>query len=101
MDVAMAIGPNCKHEIVGIRPGEKIHEEMITSSDSFYTYDLGKYFAILPQTHTWLLDDFINHFDAVKVKQGFHYNSGENTKWLTVEKIRMLIKKHVDVTFEA
>jgi len=72
MDVAMAIGPNCKLEIVGIRPGEKIHEEMITSSDSFYTYDLGKYFAILPQLHTWSLQDFIKHFNAVKVKQGFY-----------------------------
>jgi UDP-N-acetylglucosamine 4,6-dehydratase len=100
MDVAMAIAPDCKHEIVGIRPGEKIHEEMITSSDSFYTYDLEKYFAILPQTHTWLLQDFIKHFNAVKVKQGFHYNSGENSEWLNVEEIRVLIKKYVDPTFE-
>jgi len=101
MDVAMAIGPACKHEVVGIRPGEKIHEEMITSSDSFYTYDLGKYFAILPQTHTWILEDFIQHFKAKKVKQGFHYNSGENNEWLQVEDLRVLIKKHVDPTFEA
>jgi len=100
MDVAMAIGPNCKHEIVGIRPGEKIHEEMITSSDSFSTYDLGKYFAILPQTYRWSLEDFIKNFNAIKVKQGFHYNSGENSEWLEVEEIRELIKKHVDPTFE-
>jgi UDP-N-acetylglucosamine 4,6-dehydratase len=100
VDVAMAIGPNCSHEIVGVRPGEKIHEEMITSSDSFYTYDLGKYFAIVPQLHTWSLQDFIDHFNAVKVKQGFRYNSGENTEWLTVEEIRELIKKQVDQTFE-
>jgi len=100
MDVAMAIGPDCKHDIVGIRPGEKIHEEMITSSDSFFTYDLGKYFAILPQMHKWLLQDFIQHFSAVKVKQGFRYNSGENTEWLTVQDIRTLIKKHVDASFE-
>src|SRR6478672_4904442 len=99
-DVAMAIGPDCKHEIVGIRPGEKIHEEMITSSDSFYTYDLGKYFAILPQLHRWSLDDFIKHFTAIKVKQGFYYNSGENNEWLEVEEIRELIKKHVDASFE-
>jgi UDP-N-acetylglucosamine 4,6-dehydratase (inverting) len=99
-DVAMAIGPDCKHEIVGIRPGEKIHEEMITSSDSFYTYDLGKYFAILPQLHRWSLDDFIKHFTAIKVKQGFHYTSGENTEWLTMQDIRALIKQHVDASFE-
>ena len=47
-DVAQAIGPSCKHNIVGIRPGEKMHEEMITSSDSFSTIDLGNYYAILP-----------------------------------------------------
>ena len=76
-DVAMAIGPNCKHEIVGIRPGEKIHEEMITSSDSFSTYDLGKYYAILPQAHSWKLDDFIKHFNAQQVTKGFNYNSGK------------------------
>jgi UDP-N-acetylglucosamine 4,6-dehydratase (inverting) len=101
MDVAMAIGPNCKHDIVGIRPGEKIHEEMITSSDSFSTYDLGKYFAILPQVQSWSLTDFIKHFNAVKVPDGFRYNSGENEEWLSVEDIRDLIRKHVDADFEA
>jgi UDP-N-acetylglucosamine 4,6-dehydratase len=100
MDVAIAIGPDCKHEIVGIRPGEKIHEEMITSSDSFYTYDLGKYFAILPQLHKWSLPEFIEKFNGVKVKQGFRYNSGENTEWLSVEEIRTLIKLHVDHAFK-
>jgi UDP-N-acetylglucosamine 4,6-dehydratase/5-epimerase len=99
-DLAMAIGPDCKHEVVGVRPGEKIHEEMITSSDSFYTYDLGKYFAIVPQMHNWSLDKFISHFNAVKVPHGFHYNSGENNEWLGVEEIRYLIKRHVDATFE-
>ncbi len=99
-DVAMAIAPHCKHQIVGIRPGEKIHEEMITSSDSFSTYDLGKYFAILPQLHNWSLNDFIARFNAVKVPEGFHYNSGENTEWVNVEEIRNLIKKHVDAEFQ-
>ena len=100
MDVAKAIGPNCKYEIVGIRPGEKIHEEMITASDSFSTYDLGKYYAIIPQLHTWTLDDFIKHFNTKKVAQGFNYNSGENTEWLSVEDIRKLVKQHVDPSFE-
>jgi UDP-N-acetylglucosamine 4,6-dehydratase len=100
MDMARAIGPDCEHTIIGVRPGEKIHEEMITSSDSFYTYDLGKYFAILPQMHTWSLDNFISHFNAVKVPHGFHYSSGENEEWLGVEEIRRLIKEHVDPTFE-
>lgn len=99
MDVAEAVGPECKKEIVGIRPGEKVHEEMITTSDSFYTYDLGKYYTILPATHSWKLDDFISTFNAKKVVQGFSYNSGENDEWETVETLRHLIKLHVDEMF--
>lgn len=98
-DVAQAIGPECEHRIVGIRPGEKIHEEMITSSDSFSTYDLGKYYTILPQSPNFKVDDFIKTFNAVKVPSGFRYNSGENDQWVSVEEIRELIKGHVDPTF--
>jgi len=100
MDVARAIGPDCEHQVVGIRPGEKVHEEMITPSDSFYTYDLGKYFTILPATHQWKLDDFVKKFNAVLVPQGFAYNSGENSEWETVDSLRGLIKEHVDPSFE-
>lgn len=99
-DVAEAIGPECEKRVVGIRPGEKIHEEMITSSDSFFTYDLGKYFAILPQTPHYKIDDFVKHFNATKVKPGFNYNSAENTEWETVESLRKLIVEHVDSTFQ-
>lgn len=99
-DVAEAIGPECEKPIVGIRPGEKIHEEMITASDSFFTYDLGKYYAILPSSHNWKLDDYIKHFNAKKVAHGFSYDSGNNTKWETVESMRKLIKEHVDTNFE-
>jgi UDP-N-acetylglucosamine 4,6-dehydratase/5-epimerase len=99
-DVAEAIGPNCEKPVVGIRPGEKIHEEMITSSDSFYTYDLGKYYAIIPSTHRWKVDDFIETFKASKVPMGFRYNSGENSEWESVEDLRKLIKDHVDPDFE-
>jgi UDP-N-acetylglucosamine 4,6-dehydratase (inverting) len=98
-DVAEAIGPECEKPIVGIRPGEKIHEEMITSSDSFYTWDLGKYYTLLPATHNWKLDDFITHFNAQKVPLGFKYNSGENTDWVNVDELRNLIKIHVDPNF--
>ena len=100
MDVAEAIGPKCSKPIVGIRPGEKVHEEMITTSDSFYTYDLGKYYAILPATHKWDLDEYLSTFKAKKVPLGFSYNSGENKEWETVESLRALIKKHVDDSFE-
>jgi len=100
-DVATAIGPSCEHITVGIRPGEKIHEEMITPSDSFYTYDLGKYYTILPSTHKWNLEDYKKEFNAVLVPEGFAYNSGENTEWETVDTLRALIKEHVDSSFEA
>ena len=99
-DVAEAIGPECEKPVIGIRPGEKIHEEMITSSDSFYTYDLGKYYVIVPVTHRWKLKDFVDNFNAVKVPEGFRYNSGENEEWESVEDLRHLIKEHVDATFE-
>lgn len=99
MDVAEAIGPNCEKPIVGIRPGEKVHEEMITTSDSFYTYDLGKYYTILPPTHQWGLDEFIKTFKATKVASSFSYNSGDNEEWETVESLRNLIKEHVDEKF--
>jgi UDP-N-acetylglucosamine 4,6-dehydratase/5-epimerase len=99
-DVAEAIGPECEKPVVGIRPGEKVHEEMITSSDSFYTWDLGKYFTILPSTPRWKLEDFIKQFDAKKAPEGFSYNSGDNTEWETVDSLRDLIKTHVDIAFE-
>lgn len=99
MDVAEAIGPNCKKTIVGIRPGEKIHEEMISESDSFTTYDLGKYYVILPQNPFFNIGEFMQAFNAKKVKIGFNFNSGENTEWETVDSLRKLIKIHVDPTF--
>ncbi|MDC6387806.1 UDP-N-acetylglucosamine 4,6-dehydratase (inverting) [Maribacter sp. PR1] len=100
MDVAEAIGPECQKPVVGIRPGEKVHEEMITPSDSFYTYDLGKYYAILPATHNWVIEDFTSTFNAKKVSPNFSYNSGDNQEWESVESLRDLIKEHVDPTFK-
>jgi UDP-N-acetylglucosamine 4,6-dehydratase len=100
LDVAEAIGPQCKKPIVGIRPGEKVHEEMISSSDALYTYDLGKYYVVLPSMLTWDLLEFIKTHQAKKVPEGFKYNSGENQDWVSVETLRELIKKHVDSTFE-
>lgn len=99
LDVAEAIAPECEHKVIGIRPGEKVHEEMITPSDSYYTYDLGKYYIILPSSHQWSLKQFIKEHNAVKVEEGFAYNSGENTEWETVEGLRELIREHVDEHF--
>jgi len=98
-DVAEAIGPECEKPVVGIRPGEKIHEEMITDSDSYYTWDLGKYYTILPSTHRWKLEEFVTEFNATKVAAGFRYNSGENTEWDDVDSLRKLIVEHVDPEF--
>jgi len=99
LDVAKAIAPNCECRIVGIRPGEKLHEEMITSSDSFTTYDLGKYYVILPQLTGWSLEDFKRHFSAKCVPKGFKYSSNENEDWETPDTLRKLIVTHVDPDF--
>lgn len=98
-DVATAIAPNAKTEIIGIRPGEKVHEEMITQSDSFTTYDLGKYYAILPQVPVFEMSKFIEDFGAKPVEIGFNYNSGNNDHWIGPEEIRTLIREHVDPDF--
>ncbi len=100
-DVAEAIAPGLEQRVVGIRPGEKIHEEMITSSDSFYTYDMGKYYAILPSVPNWNLADFQRKFSAEQVENGFNYNSGTNQAWVSVAELRNFIVKHVDPDFRA
>lgn len=98
-EVAKAIAPNCKLEVVGIRPGEKIHEEMITTSDSFSTYDLGKYYAILPQVPSFNVAEYVKTFNAKSVEIGFEYSSGKNTEWVDADAIRKLIKEHIDPDF--
>jgi len=95
-DVATAIGPDCKQQNVGIRPGEKIHEEMITDSDSFNTIDLGKYYAILPTSGSISLDDYCRKHNASRVPVGFSYNSGSNPDFLSVEQLRQLIDSNLD-----
>jgi UDP-N-acetylglucosamine 4,6-dehydratase len=100
LDVAEAIAPGCEKVITGIRPGEKLHEEMITSSDSFYTYDLGKYYSILPSVPAWSLSEYVERFTAEKIQPGYCYNSGTNTEWESVESLRYLIRTHLDPTFE-
>ncbi len=91
-DVAMAIGPDCEQRIVGIRPGEKIHEEMITASDSFNTVDLGRYFAILPAAGAHSVESYCAAHGAKPVALGYAYNSGSNSEFLTVEQLRALIE---------
>jgi UDP-N-acetylglucosamine 4,6-dehydratase (inverting) len=105
MEVAKAIGPDCEHPIVGIRPGEKVHEEMITSSDSLNTIEAEKYFVIVPSSadrnFQEVMAEYLKHYSAKPVTPGFRYSSGANDVWLSAEEIRALIKKHVDPGFEA
>ncbi|MEE4001071.1 UDP-N-acetylglucosamine 4,6-dehydratase (inverting) [Tenacibaculum sp. FZY0031] len=102
-DVAKAIAPKIEHRVVGVRPGEKLHEEMITSSDSYNTVDLGKYYAILPQKSPYTpytKEEYKTEFEGKDVPEGFAYDSGNNTEWETIETLRELVKKHVDSNFE-
>lgn len=99
-DVAQAIGPGCDKPIVGIRPGEKIHEEMITASDSFSTVDVGPYYAILPSDGTTLEAYRAAGIQAQSVPLGFAYNSGTNPDFLSIEQLRCLIREHVDPAFQ-
>ncbi len=99
-DVAEAIGPNCEHPKVGIRPGEKLHEEMITETDSLSTIETKKYYVIMPFSPIWNTEEYLKHFGASFVEEGFKYNSGTNDEWLTVEQIREEIKTHIDADFQ-
>ena len=99
-DVADAIGPNCKKEIIGIRPGEKIHEEMITASDSYNSYDIGKYYVILPTVTSFSLKEYIKEHKATKLEEGFSYTSDKNDYWIKTEEIRHLIKENLNIQID-
>lgn len=90
-DLAEAIGPECDRPVVGIRPGEKVHEEMITASDSFNSVDLGRYFAILPSAGEHSVESYCKAHGGKPVPQGFAYNSGTNPEFLSVEQLREMI----------
>jgi UDP-N-acetylglucosamine 4,6-dehydratase/5-epimerase len=100
-DVATAIGPGCEQRVVGVRAGEKIHEEMITESDSLNTVDLGCYYAILPVSVSMDPDQYAQSNGGVPVEAGFSYNSGANPDFLSVEQLRELIRVHLDPAFTA
>lgn len=98
-DLAEAIGPNCKRVVVGIRPGEKLHEEMITETDGFNTIEFDRYFVILPSSKLWDVDEFQKAFNGKRCRIDFSYSSGKNSEWLDVAQLRQLIKQHVDPGF--
>jgi FlaA1/EpsC-like NDP-sugar epimerase len=93
--VATAIAPDAEQRVVGIRPGEKLHEEMITASDSPHTVDLGAYYAILPAGGDYTIDDYCARNNGKRVKPGFCYDSGSNSDFLSVPQLEALISTHV------
>jgi FlaA1/EpsC-like NDP-sugar epimerase len=100
LDVAEAIAPGCRQEIVGIRPGEKLHEEMITETDALATLEFEKYFVIMPSMQLWDVKQYMKTFEGKPCEPGFRYSSGTNTQWLTVNELRQLIKQHCDPSFD-
>ena len=92
-DVANAIDSTCEIQVVGIRPGEKLHEEMISASDSFNTFELKDHFVILPAKPNFSIDLFMQKFKAKRVVEGFSYNSLDNSQWETVESLKDKISK--------
>lgn len=98
-DVAEAVGPDCKRVVVGIRPGEKLHEEMITETDGLSTLEFDRHFVIMPATRLWDPEKYRGAFNGRFCEYGFKYNSETNQEWLSVEKIRELIRLHVDPQF--
>ena len=98
-DVAEAVAPNCKKTFIGIRPGEKLHEEMITATDSLNTIEFDRYYVILPSMPVWNVEKFAAAFNGKHCRENFHYSSGTNSEWLSVEDIRELIRTQVDPNF--
>ncbi|HEY2981139.1 MAG TPA: UDP-N-acetylglucosamine 4,6-dehydratase (inverting) [Anaerolineales bacterium] len=96
LDVAKAIGPDCEHPVVGVRPGEKLHEEMVTVGDSYNTVDLGRCFAILPSSLERSIESYCEMHSVGRAPLGVSYNSYTNSRFLSVEEIRTLIATHVE-----
>ncbi len=94
-DLAEAIAPGIKHEIIGIRPGEKLHEQMIGEEDSLSTFEYDEYYKILPAINDWKHDPK-RIKDGIKVEDGFTYNSGTNDEWMTVSELQDWLNKNKD-----
>jgi len=99
LDLVRAVAPDCKQNIIGIRPGEKLHEEMITETDALNTLEFDNYYVILPSMPLWDVNQYIENFHGKRCADGFKYSSATNTEWLSVVKLRQLIKEHVDHSF--
>ena len=103
-DLACAIGPDCDHQITGIRSGEKLHEEMITQSDSLNTIETDDMYIIVPlnpfSLREEILEKFQKYYNAERVEENFCYRSDNNQEWLTVDDLRKLIVENIDTKFK-
>jgi UDP-N-acetylglucosamine 4,6-dehydratase len=100
VDLAEAVAPSLPRRVVGIRPGEKLHEDLITETDALTTIDMSDHFVILPAARALDIAASASETGGRWVGEGFNYNSGTNTEWLSVDQIRELIRIHMDPTFE-
>jgi UDP-N-acetylglucosamine 4,6-dehydratase (inverting) len=98
-DVAEAIAPGCRRSVIGIRPGEKLHEEMITHTDAINSLEFERHFVILPAIPLWDVRAFSEAFNGAPCRPGFAYNSGTNDQWLSVDELRRLLVDHFDPNF--
>ncbi len=96
VDLAKTLLPNSPHKFVGIRPGEKLHEQMIGSEDSQYTYEYSDYYKILPAIHNWSLEP-LRIKDGIKVAEGFEYSSADNSKWMSAEDLQNWLTKNLNM----
>ena len=93
IDIAKAIDPNAQHEVIGIRPGEKLHEQMIGEDDAAYTYEYDDYYKILPAINDWHLDkQRIN--GGIKVNEGFSYSSENNEDWMNIDSLTEWVREN-------
>lgn len=93
-DIAKTVAPNAKHEIVGIRPGEKVHEQMIGPEDSFYTYEYDTHYKILPAIHNWY-NSSTRIKTGKKVAENFSYTSDNNAEWMTEKELQEWLTRNV------
>lgn len=95
-DVADAVAPEADKKIIGIRPGEKLHEEMITETDALSTIEFEDYYVITPSTPVWDPNELMSKLGGKKVAQNFRYNSGENTDWISVDQLKTQVGKYIE-----
>ena len=92
-DIAKVIAPKAKHNIIGIRPGEKLHEQMISTDDANSTYEYSSYYKILPKINEWI-DDNSRINKGIKVPEGFLYSSDNNSEWMSISNLQNWIDKN-------